>query len=138
MQQALQAAQSKAVKYSHQQVDVEHVLAGLMEQEGGLALSIFLKAGISPETVHRRVMQELERLPKVSSPSGAPDQIYVTPRLNKVSSDAADEAKRLKDDYLSVEHLLLAMSDDSGFTGRLFKEVGLSKDRLISALQDVR
>ncbi len=139
VQQALQAAQSKAVRLSHQQIDVEHVLAALMEQENGVALSILLKAGITgPETIHRRVSEDLEKRPKVSTPSGAPDQIYVTGRLNKLFTDAEDEAKRLKDEYLSVEHLLLAMTADSGFTGRLFREIGLTKERLMKAMQDVR
>ena len=72
IQQALQAAQSKAVRLSHQQIDVEHLLAALLEQENGLAPSILLKAGVAPEQIHRRVEQELEKLPKVSSPTGAP------------------------------------------------------------------
>src|SRR6478672_8852970 len=111
VQQALQAAQSKAVRLQHQQSDVEHVLAALLEQENGVALSILLKADInSPENLHRRVSDELDKRPKVSTPAGAPDQIYVTGRLNKLLSDAEDEAKRLKDEYVSVEHILLAMT----------------------------
>ena len=133
VQQALSAAQSKAVRLSHQQIDVEHLLAALMEQENGLALSILLKAGIPAENIHRKLTQELDRLPKVSTPAGAPDQIYLTGRLNRLLTEAEDEAKRLKDDFLSVEHLLLAMTGDGGFTGRLFKDVrphaGAADDR---------
>ncbi len=139
VQQALQAAQSKAVRLGHQQVDIEHVLASLMEQENGLALSILLKAGIPAENIHRRLTQELDRLPKVTTATGTSiDQIYITNRLNKLFTDAEDEAKRLRDDYISIEHVLLAMSGDGGFTGRLFKESGLTKERLMKALQDVR
>jgi ATP-dependent Clp protease ATP-binding subunit ClpB len=138
VQQALSAAQSKAVRLSHQQIDVEHLLAALMEQENGLALSILLKAGIPAENIHRKLTQELDRLPKISTPTGAPDQIYLTGRLNRLLTEAEDEAKRLKDDYLSVEHLLLAMTGDGGFTGRLFKDAGLTRERLMTALQDVR
>ncbi|HXH08498.1 MAG TPA: Clp protease N-terminal domain-containing protein, partial [Alphaproteobacteria bacterium] len=137
-QEALSAAQSKAVRYSHQQVDVEHLLLALLEQERGLAAAILTKAGLSLETLKRRVEQELDRLPKVSSATGAVDQIYITGRLNRVLTQAEDEAKRLKDEYISVEHLLLAMTQDGGATGRLFKELGLTRDRLMQALQAVR
>ena len=76
LQEAVRAAQSKAIRYGHQQIDVEHLLAALLEQEGGLAASILLKAGINLESVARRLDAELDRMPKVSGPSGAPDQIY--------------------------------------------------------------
>jgi ATP-dependent Clp protease ATP-binding subunit ClpB len=138
VQQALQAAQSKAVRLSHQQIDVEHVLASLLEQENGLAVSILLKAGLPLEAIHRRVTQELDKLPKVAGPTGAPDQIYVTGRLNRLFTEAEDEAKRLKDDFISIEHLLLAMTGDSGVTGRILKESGLTRERLMTALQEVR
>jgi ATP-dependent Clp protease ATP-binding subunit ClpB len=138
MQQAVQAAQSKAVRLSHQQIDVEHLLAALLEQENGLVPSLLLRAGLAPDQIHKRVEQELDRIPKVSSPTGATDQVYVTGRLNKLFTEAEDEAKRLKDDFISVEHALLAMTGDSGFAGRLFKEQGLTRERLMKALQEVR
>ncbi len=138
VQQAVQAAQSKAVRYGNQQIDVEHLLAALLEQESGLALSLFLKADLPAEAIHRRVIQELEKLPKVSSPTGATDQIYITGRLNQLFTRAEDEAKRLKDDFISVEHLLLAMTDDSGVTGKVLKEFGATRERLMKSLQEVR
>src|ERR1700694_4565463 len=118
VQQAVQAAQSNAIRHGNQQVDVEHLLAALLEQENGLALSLFLKADFPAEAILRRIDQEIDRLPKVSSPTGAPDQVYVTGRLNQLFTRAEDEAKRLKDDYLSVEHILLAMTEDKGPTGK--------------------
>jgi ATP-dependent Clp protease ATP-binding subunit ClpB len=138
VQQALQVAQSKAVRYSHQQVDVEHLAAALLEQDGGLATSLLTKANIPVDVFGRRIGQELDKLPRVTSATGSPDQIYVTGRLNKLFTTAEDEAKRLKDDFISIEHLLLALSDDSGLTGRIFKEMGLTRDRLMKALQEVR
>jgi ATP-dependent Clp protease ATP-binding subunit ClpB len=138
VQQALQAAQGLAVRHGHQQIDVEHVLSALLEQENGLAASVLLKAGLPLESLHRRLTAELDKLPKVSGPSGAPDQIYVTGRLNRLFAEAEDEAKRLKDEYLSVEHLLLAAAGDAGATGRLLKEFGLTRERLMTALQEVR
>jgi ATP-dependent Clp protease ATP-binding subunit ClpB len=137
-QQALQAAQTKAARLSHQQIDVEHFLAALLEQDQGLAPAILHKAELRADRLHQRLEQELDRLPKVSGPSGAPDQIYVTGRLNRVLAQAEDEAKRLKDEYVSVEHLLLAMTGDDGLTGRLFKELGITRERLMQVLQDVR
>ena len=138
MQQALEAAQSKAVRLSHQQIDVEHLLAALLEQENGLTLSLLLKAGVNAETIHRRLVDELARLPKVQGAGGAPNQVYVTGRLNKLFIDAEDEAKRLKDDFISVEHALLALTSDKGPAGKLLAEAGLSQERLMKALQEVR
>ena len=138
VQQAVQAAQSKAVRYGNQQIDVEHLFLALLEQENGLAASLLLKGDFPVEQIHRRIEQELEKLPKVSSPTGAADQIYITGRLQRLFTQAEDEAKRLKDDYISVEHVLLAMTDDNGPTGRIFKEFGITRDRLMKSLQEVR
>jgi ATP-dependent Clp protease ATP-binding subunit ClpB len=139
VQQALSAAQTKAVRYGHQQIDVEHLLAALLEQERGLATAIFTKADVDTDSLKRRVEQELERLPKVGGPSGAPaDQIYVTGRLNRLFAQAEDEASKLHDEFISVEHLLLTMIDDTGATGRLFRELGITRERLMRVLQEVR
>jgi ATP-dependent Clp protease ATP-binding subunit ClpB len=137
-QEALSGAQGKAIRLSHQQVDVEHLLIALLEQERGLAASILTRAGAASEVLKRRIEQELERFPKVSSASGGADQIYITGRLNRLLTQAEDEAKRLKDQYISVEHLLLAMTEDGGTTGRLFKELGITRERLMQALQEIR
>ncbi|HKC89284.1 MAG TPA: ATP-dependent chaperone ClpB [Blastocatellia bacterium] len=137
-QQALSAAQSKAARYGNQQVDVEHLLDALLEQERGLATSILNKAEIRADAIKQRVEQELQRLPKVTVAAGGPDQIYVTGRLNRLLAQAEDEAKKLKDDYVSVEHPLLAMTDDRGATGRIFREFGVTRERLMRALQEVR
>jgi ATP-dependent Clp protease ATP-binding subunit ClpB len=138
LQEAIRASQSKAIGYGHQQLDVEHVLLSLLEQEGGLAPSILAKAGVPVDALRTRLEQELDRMPKVSGPSGPPDQVYVTGRLNRLFATAEDEAKKLKDEYISVEHVLLAILDDNGASGRLIKEFGVSRDRLMQALRDVR
>src|SRR4030095_16938130 len=137
-QEAISSAQTKAVCDGHQQVDVEHLLASLLEQEGGLATSIFTKAEVKLDGLKRRVEQELERMPKVSGPGGAPDQIYITGRLNRLLAQAEDEAKKLKDEYVSIEHLLLAMTDDGGARGRIFKEFGVWRAQLAQALKGIR
>src|SRR5918911_215874 len=94
MQEAIRAAQSKAVRYGHQQIDVEHLLAALLEQEGGLAPSILTKAGIQVEGLARRIEGELDRMPKVSGRGGGPDQVYVTSRLTRLLTAAEDEARK--------------------------------------------
>src|SRR5215472_2488307 len=138
LQEAVRSAQSIAVRHSHQQIDVEHLLAALLEQENGLAPSILAKAGLNTDALARRLAAELDRMPKVSGPSGPPDQVYVTSRLNRVLTAAEDEARKLKDEYISVEHILLALTDDSGPVGRFLKEFGLNRERLMQALREVR
>ncbi len=138
LQEAVRDSQSRAIRNGQQQVDVEHVLGALLDQEGGLAPSILNKADVNVEALRRRVQQEIDKLPKVSGQGAAPDQVYVTTRFSKLFTEAEDEAKRLKDDYVSIEHALLAAIQDPGVTGRLLKEFGLTRDRLMRALQDVR
>ncbi|MGA3028931.1 MAG: ATP-dependent chaperone ClpB [Bryobacteraceae bacterium] len=138
MQDAVRSAQSLAVRNGNQQIDIEHLLLALLQQEGGLVPSILNKADINVETLRHRLDQEIDRFPKVSGPAASPDQVYITPRLQKLLTQAEDEAKHLKDEYISVEHVLLAASEEHGAAGRLFDEFGLSRDRLMTALQEVR
>ncbi len=133
LQEGLRSAQSLAAQRGQQQVEVEHLLVALLEQESGLTQSILLKAGLNLETVHQRLVQELDKLPKVSGPAAGMDQIYVSSRLQKLITTAENEAKRLKDDYVSVEHILLAATDE-----KTFKELGLTRERLMRTLQEVR
>jgi ATP-dependent Clp protease ATP-binding subunit ClpB len=137
-QQALAGSQKLAARMNHQQIDVEHVLLSLLDQEKGLAPAILTKAGVSLDALSIKTQRELEKLPRVSGPSGAPDQMYLTPRFNKLVANAEDEAKKLKDDFVSVEHLLLALTDDTGVAGKTLKEFGVTRDRLLKALQEVR
>jgi ATP-dependent Clp protease ATP-binding subunit ClpB len=138
LQEALSAAQAKAVRYGHQQVDLEHLLLALLEQERGLTTSILNKADIDAGAVKRQLEQELNKLPKVSGSAGAADQVYITGRLRQVLTKAQDEAKNLGDEYISIEHVLLAATDDSGAAGRIFNQYGLTRERLMQALRDVR
>ena len=137
-QEAIRQAQSLAIRHGNQQVDVEHLLAALLEQEGGLAPSILLRADVPVEALHRRLMQDIDKLPKVSGGGAPADQVYVTGRLSRLFTEAEDEAKRLKDEYVSIEHLLLAISSDNGAAGKLLKDFGLTRDRLMKALSEVR
>jgi ATP-dependent Clp protease ATP-binding subunit ClpB len=133
-QEALQGAQRLAARGSQQHVEVEHLLVALLEQEPGLASSILRKANVNLDGLKRRAQQELERLPHVSGGGGE----SISSRLNRLLMQAEDEAKHFKDEYVSVEHLLLALIADTGTTGRLLKEFGVSRDRIMTALQEVR
>ena len=133
--EALQAANRLAAKFNHQQMDVEHVLLALLDQEQGLAPSILGKAQVSVDAVKIKLQRELEKLPRVT---GGSDQIAITGRLNRLLGLAEDEAKKMKDEYVSVEHLLLAMLDDHGAAGRILKEFKLNRANLAKVIQEVR
>jgi ATP-dependent Clp protease ATP-binding subunit ClpB len=137
-QQALAGSQKLAARLNNQQIDVEHVLMSLLDQEKGLAPAILQKAGVSVDALTIKLQRELEKIPKVTGPSGAPENMYVTGRFNKFIANAEDEAKKLKDEYVSVEHLLLAATEDTGVAGKTLKEFGIDRERLLKALQDVR
>jgi ATP-dependent Clp protease ATP-binding subunit ClpB len=137
-QEAIRQAQSLAVQHGNQQVDVEHLLQALLEQEGGLAPSILARADVALEPLHRRLAQEVEKLPKVAGAGLRADQVYITTRLSQLFTRAEEQAKRLKDEYVSVEHLLLAAADDQGAAGKALRDSGLTRDRLMKALVEVR
>jgi ATP-dependent Clp protease ATP-binding subunit ClpB len=138
VQQALSDAHKIASRLSQQQVDVEHFLLALLEQEPGLAVSILRKADVNVDRVKERAQQELRKAPRVTGAAGAPEQVYVTARLNRLMLDAEEAMKHFKDEFISVEHVLMAMTADAGATGRLFKEFGVTRDKLMAALQEVR
>jgi len=136
-QDALRGAQTLAARLSHQQVDNEHLLLSLLEQENGIAPNVLLKAGFDLERLHRRLLSELERLPKVTVASGS-SGMYLTQRLAAVIGHAEQEAKKLKDDFVSVEHLLLGLHAGNGVTGQIFKDHGLTREKLEHAIKEVR
>ena len=137
-QEAVRAAQTLATRHSNQQLDVEHLMLALLEQQGGLVPSILTRAGVNVEPLAKAIETEINKMPKVTGPTGPVDQIYVTGRLNKVFVAAEDEAKNLKDDYISVEHLLLVIIDEGGAASRALKTAGAARDRVMQALVQVR
>ncbi len=134
LQEALQTASSHAMRRSHQGIDVEHLLLALIDQEGGTTSSLLEQAGVALSAVRQAVDQALGKLPQVQGASGGPGQVHVTNRLSQVLTKAEDEKTSLKDDYLSVEHVLLAMVQEGG----VFKKLGVTRERLLSGLQQVR
>jgi len=137
-QEAVRSAQTLATRYSNQQIEVEHLLYALLDQEGGLVPSVLTRAGVNVEPLKQAVENEINRMPKVSGPSGPVDQVYITARLNKTFVAAEDEARKLKDDYVSVEHLLLAIIEEGGPAARVLKTAGATRDRIEKALIQVR
>jgi ATP-dependent Clp protease ATP-binding subunit ClpB len=134
-QEALQTAQSLAAQYKHQQIEPEHVLAALLNKTDGLIPRLLGGMDVSTQEVRDKVEALLRTIPQVS---GAGGQVYVSQRLSRVLAAAEEQAKRFKDDYTSVEHILMAMVDEAGACGRILKEAGVTKDGLMKALQAVR
>jgi ATP-dependent Clp protease ATP-binding subunit ClpB len=139
-QEAFQGAQELAARRGHIEVDGEHLLAALLEQEGGLIPRLLQKLTIPVESMVKAVREELDRRPSVSGPGAEPGKIYVTQRLNQLLLKAGDEAKRLKDDFISVEHLFLALADEGRQTpaGKIFSTFRLDRDRILDALTSIR
>jgi ATP-dependent Clp protease ATP-binding subunit ClpB len=139
-QSALMEAQNIATRNQHQSVDVEHLMLSLLEQEAGLVPRLFEKAKVAPDLLRNEVEKELGRIPRVSGDTTTGQGLYVTQRLNKLLVKAQDEAKRLKDEYVSVEHLALAMFDEPATTGigRIFKTLNIRRDEFLKALTEVR
>ena len=135
-QEALAEAQKLAERAGHQQIDVEHLALALVRQREGLTPGLLEKLGVDPAVLARELEKELKKIPQVSG-SGA-GQVTITPRLGDVFSAAEQEAERFKDEYLSTEHLLLAIADTGGPAAGVFKKQGVTKDRLLSALTAVR
>ncbi|PNG96883.1 ATP-dependent chaperone ClpB [Streptomyces malaysiensis] len=139
-QEALQDAQTRAQRYGHTEVDGEHLLLALLDQPEGLTPRLIGQLGADPDAVRTMLEAELARKPKVTGPGAAPGQIFATQRLGQVLDTAEREAKRLKDEYVSVEHLVLALTEEGSATaaGRVLKEHGVTKEAFLHALTQVR
>jgi ATP-dependent Clp protease ATP-binding subunit ClpB len=135
-QEALAAAKQLAVRGGQPQVDVDHVLAALLEQTDGLAAQVASKAGAPLDALKDRARRLLEKLPRTSGVSA--DSFYVTDRLSRLLGRAEDEAKKLKDEFVSADVLLLATTGDDGPVGALLKEFKLTHAKLLEALRAVR
>ncbi|MGW5257627.1 ATP-dependent chaperone ClpB [Streptomyces sp. NPDC004012] len=139
-QEALQEAQSAAIRMGQSEVDGEHLLLALLDQEDGLIPRLLQQTGTEAGDLRAAVQEELSRRPRVTGPGAAPGQVFVTQRLSRLLEAAEREAKRLKDEYVSVEHLLLALAEEGSATaaGRLLKEHGVTRESFLSALTHVR
>ena len=139
-QEAVQQAQAIALRYGHQEVDGEHLLAALVAQEDGLVPRMLVRMQVDSDVLKSELEKELTQQPKVSGPGVEQDKIYVTQRFQKLFLSAQSEAERLKDEYVSVEHLLLALIGEGDKTpaGRILKQFNITRDNFLSILTQIR
>ncbi|MEN3001646.1 MAG: ATP-dependent chaperone ClpB [Armatimonadota bacterium] len=136
-QEAVQEAVRLAEQYRHPAVDSEHLMLALLQQEGGVVPAILQKLGVVPAVIRNGIEAELKRRPQTSGASAIGAQI--TQRLKAAFDTAFDEAMRLKDEYVSTEHLLLGLATDTaGETGRILRANGVTRDAILRALHDIR
>ncbi|HEY3328484.1 MAG TPA: ATP-dependent chaperone ClpB [Capsulimonadaceae bacterium] len=138
--EAVAESQTLAMRFGHTEIDGEHLLLALLKQDNGLLPRLLQRIEIDPGTLEKRVDQELSRRPRVSGPGAEAGKVYITKRLNDILVSALDEATRLKDEYVSVEHLALALIDEGVKTpaGRVLSEVGITRNKFLTALTEVR
>jgi ATP-dependent Clp protease ATP-binding subunit ClpB len=139
-QEALHDAQTKALRFGHTEVDLEHLLLALLDQADGLVPRLLQQAGVDVERLRADLEAELERRPRVSGPGAAPGQVFVTQRLSRLFDTAEQEAERLRDDYVSVEHLIIALLAEGSRSAasRLLLNAGLTRDRFLQVLTEIR
>lgn len=129
-------------RYQHSQADTEHLLLALLEQPDGLIPQILEASGVDPDLVHERVESVLQNNPRTRGPEMGPmavGQVYITPRLKRVLDLSNEEASRLKDEYISTEHIFLAICSERGTPcARILQEVGVTRDRVLDAIKDIR
>jgi ATP-dependent Clp protease ATP-binding subunit ClpC len=137
--EVISLAQDILLEHHHNQLDVEHILLALLKQKEGLAGQILERCKVDPQIVAQEVEEALQRFPQVYYQGGGEIQIYITPRAKSVLDNAEEEAKRLKDSYVGVEHLLIAVArEESGPSSRILKSHGLDVEKIYRALQEIR
>ena len=135
-QEAIQASQQMAMQFKHSQWDVEHILLALLVQRQGLVGEILKELNVNTEGIRNQLEETLRNTPKVAYQTG---QIYATPRIAQLMQKADEEANRLKDEFISTEHLLIAMvSDVKGDAARLLHSAGVTQEKVYAALQKLR
>src|SRR5689334_19676631 len=133
-QEALQAAQTLARRMGSPEVEPEHLAKALLTQEQGVAEALLRRIGTDPGLLQGRVDEALDRLPKIQGGDGG----RLSQRLLRDLDKAEDEAKQLKDEYVSSEHLLIALAQDRGAIGEALKSSGITRDRVLTVLKDLR
>ena len=138
-QDAVRQAQALAQRHGQQQIEAEHLAVALLSQDGGVAARVVEKAGAAPATLLQRLQQAIEKMPRVSGGGAQAGQVYISSRVNEVFSNAEAEAQRMKDEFVSVEHLLLALAGvKDGAVADAFRAAGLTRDTLLEAAAAVR
>jgi ATP-dependent Clp protease ATP-binding subunit ClpB len=139
-QEGLHQAETKALRYGNTEIDVEHLLAALVEQQDGLVPRILTALNVEPGNFLREVERIIEAKPRVSGPGREPGKVYVTHLMDQVLVKAEDEAKQMKDEFISVEHLLLGIIDESHHTplGKTFQTFRITRENVLQTLTRVR
>ncbi|HRC76353.1 MAG TPA: AAA family ATPase [Kouleothrix sp.] len=138
-QEAFQEAQEIMHEQHHTQLDVEHIFLAMLRQRDGLANRALSRLGIDTDTIAQRVERELEKSPKVYGQYGYGNQVYITPRTQRLVKRAEEEAARLNDQYVGIEHLLIAISGErEGASSRILNSFGVDQERVYQALMDIR
>ena len=139
-QAALGASQQLVMQMRHSQWDAEHLILGLLDVSDGLPARLLENLGVSPGEIADEVRSDLDAAPRLSSQQSTTGQIFATPRVKAVIDGAREEAKRLKDEFISTEHLLLALAQDGigGSVGKAFERLNITQERIYQALLDVR
>ena len=136
-QEAVSEAQRVSEKHHHQQMDNEHLLLALMRQSEGIIPNLLRRLEVDPQVLEKELEREMDRLPQVTGP-GSLGQLYVTPRLKAVFDVAEREAERLKDDYISTEHLFVGILEGEGAAARILKNMGVTRDKVFRVLVGIR
>ncbi|RPH96973.1 MAG: AAA family ATPase, partial [Calditrichaeota bacterium] len=135
LQETLQRSQQLTAEAGQQQMETVHLLVGALEPADGIVRTILKKAGVDPDIIKTSAAQFVEKLPRVLGSIG---QIYLSPDVNQLLETAAREANQLRDEYVSLEHLLLAMCEDRTSAGNLLRQNGLTRDSLLKVLRELR
>ncbi|MEK6754048.1 MAG: AAA family ATPase [Chloroflexota bacterium] len=138
-QEAAQRAAEIIQRYGHNQIDTEHILLALIEQPGGVIPQILEKLSVNAEALTERLDATLRASPKANIFGGGAGQIFITPRVKRIIDLANEEANRLKDEYISTEHIFLAiLTERNTPAARILESAGLTRDRVYDAIQDLR
>ncbi|MFQ5353046.1 MAG: Clp protease N-terminal domain-containing protein, partial [Candidatus Binatia bacterium] len=138
-QEAAQRAAEIIQRYGHNQIDTEHILLALIEQPEGVITQVLEIMGIDPQALTERLDYILRTSPKANIFGGGAGQIFITPRVKRIIDQANEEANRLKDEYISTEHIFMAiLSEKSTPAVRLLEGVGINRDRVYDAIQQLR
>ena len=138
-QEAAQRAAEIIQRYGHNQIDTEHILLSLIVQPGGVIPQILEKMNVSSDALVERLDATLRASPKANIFGGGAGQIFITPRVKRIIDLANEEANRLKDEYISTEHIFLAiLTERNTPAARILESAGLTRDRVYDAIQDLR
>ena len=137
--EAINAAQSMAIENQNMQIMPEHLLYALTDQEGGLIPQLFKKMGVDTDNLLALLDGAISRIPAVSGSGREPDKIYISPVTDKILNEAERLAASMKDEYVSVEHVMLALFDHAPENVRqIFRSLGITKDAFLSELKKVK